>query len=264
MCEVIDVRARHLLRLADFTPAEILHLLDLAAELKAAKRDDQEVQRLVGKEIALIFEEDLTSTGCSFEVAVYDQVAHVTFIGPSGSHLETWKLTAATTRARPYRGRSTRPSGSMSMAVKNSSWAEHDVVIEDSHLHDLTDYDPATDPHTDTIQIPNGASNIAIRHNTVNGGYVSQANFGSAAITSGRVQDGGTTNILIQDNVIAGGGYALRCSERGFGSNFKVINNRFSQIFVSTFSGFGPWNECQDETQVTSNVYHETGLPAPF
>ena len=59
MSEVIDVRGRHLLRLADFTSAEILYLLDLAAELKAAKRDGREEQRLVGKEIALIFGEGL-------------------------------------------------------------------------------------------------------------------------------------------------------------------------------------------------------------
>jgi ornithine carbamoyltransferase len=97
MSEVIDVRGRHLLRLADFTSAEILYLLDLAAELKAAKRDGREEQRLVGKEIALIFEKDSTRTRCAFEVAAYDQGAHVTFIGPSGSHMghkETVKDTA--------------------------------------------------------------------------------------------------------------------------------------------------------------------------
>jgi ornithine carbamoyltransferase len=85
MSEVIDLRDRHLLRLADFTPAEILYLLDLAAELKAAKRNGREVQRLVGKEVALIFEKDSTRTRCAFEVAAYDQGAHVTFIGPNGA-----------------------------------------------------------------------------------------------------------------------------------------------------------------------------------
>ena len=97
MSETIDVRGRHLLRLADFTSAEILYLLDLAAELKAAKRDGREEQRLVGKEIVLIFEKDSTRTRCAFEVAAYDQGAHVTFIGPSGSHMghkETVKDTA--------------------------------------------------------------------------------------------------------------------------------------------------------------------------
>jgi ornithine carbamoyltransferase len=97
MSTVIDLRGKHLLKLADFTPEEITYLLDLAAELKAAKEDGREEQKLVGKEIALIFEKDSTRTRCAFEVAAYDQGAHVTFIGPSGSHMghkETVKDTA--------------------------------------------------------------------------------------------------------------------------------------------------------------------------
>jgi len=93
----MNLQGRHLLRLADFSPDEIRYLLDLAAELKAAKRQGRETQRLVGKEIALIFEKDSTRTRCAFEVAAYDQGAHVTFIGPSGSHMghkETVKDTA--------------------------------------------------------------------------------------------------------------------------------------------------------------------------
>jgi ornithine carbamoyltransferase len=85
------------MKLADFSPEEITYLLDLAAELKAAKRDGREEQKLVGREIALIFEKDSTRTRCAFEVAAYDQGAHVTFIGPSGSHMghkETVKDTA--------------------------------------------------------------------------------------------------------------------------------------------------------------------------
>jgi ornithine carbamoyltransferase len=83
----IDLHGRNFLTLEDFSPEELLHLLDLAEELKAAKREQREVQRLVGKEIALIFEKDSTRTRCAFEVAAYDQGAHVTFIGPSGSHM---------------------------------------------------------------------------------------------------------------------------------------------------------------------------------
>ena len=97
MSTVIDLRGRHLLSLADFTPEEITYLLDLGAELKAAKKEGREEQKLVGKEIALIFEKDSTRTRCAFEVAAYDQGAHVTFIGPSGSHMghkETVKDTA--------------------------------------------------------------------------------------------------------------------------------------------------------------------------
>jgi ornithine carbamoyltransferase len=91
------LHGKHLLNLADLTPDEITYLIELAAELKAAKEAGREEQKLVGKEIALIFEKDSTRTRCAFEVAAYDQGAHVTFIGPSGSHMghkETVKDTA--------------------------------------------------------------------------------------------------------------------------------------------------------------------------
>ena len=97
MSTVIDMRGKHLMKLADYSPEEISYLIDLAGELKTAKREGREEQRLVGKEIALIFEKDSTRTRCAFEVAAYDQGAHVTFIGPSGSHMghkETVKDTA--------------------------------------------------------------------------------------------------------------------------------------------------------------------------
>jgi ornithine carbamoyltransferase len=97
MSTVMNLRGRHLMTLAEYSPEEITYLLDLAAELKAAKREGTEEQRLVGKEVALIFEKDSTRTRCAFEVAAYDQGAHVTFIGPSGSHMghkETVKDTA--------------------------------------------------------------------------------------------------------------------------------------------------------------------------
>lgn len=93
----LNLRNRHFLKLDDFTPQEIGFLLQLSAELKAAKYAGTEVQRLQGKEIALIFEKDSTRTRCGFEVAAYDQGAHVTYIGPSGSHIgskETMKDTA--------------------------------------------------------------------------------------------------------------------------------------------------------------------------
>jgi ornithine carbamoyltransferase len=97
MSTVIDLHGRHFLTLADYSADEIRYLIDLAAELKEAKKEDREEQKLVGKEIALIFEKDSTRTRCAFEVAAYDQGAHVTFIGPTGSHMghkETVKDTA--------------------------------------------------------------------------------------------------------------------------------------------------------------------------
>jgi ornithine carbamoyltransferase len=92
-----NLRNRHFLKLDDFTPQEIGFLLQLSTELKAAKYAGTEVQHLKGKEIALIFEKDSTRTRSGFEVAAFDQGAHVTYIGPSGSHIghkETMKDTA--------------------------------------------------------------------------------------------------------------------------------------------------------------------------
>lgn len=82
-----DFHGRHFLKELDFTPAEWLELLELAAELKAAKKEGREVQYLKNKNIALIFEKTSTRTRCSFEVAAYDQGAHVTYLDPSGSQM---------------------------------------------------------------------------------------------------------------------------------------------------------------------------------
>ena len=93
----IDLHNRHFLKLLDFTPQEIQYFLDLAAELKKAKKAGTEVQRLKGKNIALIFEKTSTRTRCSFEVAAHDQGAHVTYLGPTGSQIgikESMKDTA--------------------------------------------------------------------------------------------------------------------------------------------------------------------------
>jgi ornithine carbamoyltransferase len=97
MSTVTSLRGRHFLTLNDYSPDEITYLLDLAAELKEAKREGREEQHLRGKNVALIFEKDSTRTRCAFEVATYDQGGHVTFIGPTGSHMghkETVKDTA--------------------------------------------------------------------------------------------------------------------------------------------------------------------------
>jgi ornithine carbamoyltransferase len=92
-----NLKNRHFLKLDDFSPQELDFLLRLSADLKTAKYAGTEVPRLNGKQIALIFEKDSTRTRSAFEVAAYDQGAHVTYIGPSGSHIgskETMKDTA--------------------------------------------------------------------------------------------------------------------------------------------------------------------------
>jgi len=92
-----NLHGRSVLSLDDLTPDEIRFLLRLAADLKAAKLGGYEVPHLTRKNIALIFEKDSTRTRTGFEVAAYDQGAHVTYLGPAGSHIghkESMKDTA--------------------------------------------------------------------------------------------------------------------------------------------------------------------------
>lgn len=92
-----NLKNRHFLTIHDFTQKEVLYLLDLARDLKRAKYAGTEVQRLRGKNVALIFEKDSTRTRCAFEVACFDQGANVTYLGPSGSQIgkkESMKDTA--------------------------------------------------------------------------------------------------------------------------------------------------------------------------
>jgi ornithine carbamoyltransferase len=83
----IDLTGRHFLKELDFTTEEFLHLVELAAELKAAKRTGAEIPRLRGKNIALIFEKTSTRTRCAFEVAAADQGASTTYLDPAGSQI---------------------------------------------------------------------------------------------------------------------------------------------------------------------------------
>lgn len=93
----IDLAGRHFIKELDFTAEEFRGLIGLAAELKAAKKAGTEVQRLRGRNIALIFEKTSTRTRCAFEVAAADQGASTTYLDPSGSqmgHKESVKDTA--------------------------------------------------------------------------------------------------------------------------------------------------------------------------
>ncbi len=94
---VINLRNRHFLNLMDFSAEEIDYLLELAAELKWAKKSGTEGARLVGKNIVLVFEKASTRTRCAFEVAAYDQGAHITYLGSTGNQIgekESMKDTA--------------------------------------------------------------------------------------------------------------------------------------------------------------------------
>jgi ornithine carbamoyltransferase len=93
----MNLQGRNLLKESDFTKFEFLYLVDLAEELRQDKRSGSERQRMVGRNIALIFEKASTRTRSAFEVGAHDQGAHVTYLGPEESHIghkETMKDTA--------------------------------------------------------------------------------------------------------------------------------------------------------------------------
>ncbi len=83
----IQMRGRSLLKEADLTKQEFLSIVDLAERLRTEKRSGAERQRMLGRNIALIFEKASTRTRCAFEVGAHDQGAHVTYLGPEGSHI---------------------------------------------------------------------------------------------------------------------------------------------------------------------------------
>jgi ornithine carbamoyltransferase len=95
---VYNLRNRSFLKEIDFTPQELRHLLQLSSALKVAKYAGVESKRLEGKEIALIFEKTSTRTRSAFEVAAFDQGAHVTYLDPSGSQLGHKESVADTAR----------------------------------------------------------------------------------------------------------------------------------------------------------------------
>ena len=100
------MKGRNFLKLLDYTPAEIMQLIDLAADLKAKKKAGIPHKMHEGKNIVLLFEKDSTRTRCSFEVAGYDLGMGVTYLGPSGSQMGKKESIADTARVlgRMYDG----------------------------------------------------------------------------------------------------------------------------------------------------------------
>jgi ornithine carbamoyltransferase len=93
-----NLRNRSFVKEIDFEPRELRFLLDLSGALKTARYAGTEAKRLEGKEIALIFEKTSTRTRSAFEVAAFDQGAHVTYLDPSGSQLGHKESIADTAR----------------------------------------------------------------------------------------------------------------------------------------------------------------------
>lgn len=137
------------------------------------------------------------------------------------------------------------------------------VTVEDSYIHDLWN---GSGSHLDGIQLAGGhwngsdfvccALNITIRHNTIYG-VGADGSLGTSAIIS---NPRGDANILIENNLLAGGAVALYCAYEGTATNYRVINNRFSRRFSPKVGAYGPSEGCADET-LSGNVYHESGAP---
>ena len=102
----MNLKGRNFLTLKDFTPEEILYLLDLSAELKAKKKAGELTEYYKGKNIALIFEKTSTRTRCSFEVAAHDLGMGSTYLDPTGSQIGKKESIADTARVlgRMYDG----------------------------------------------------------------------------------------------------------------------------------------------------------------
>jgi hypothetical protein len=139
------------------------------------------------------------------------------------------------------------------------------IDIEDNYIHDLAN--GGADPHTDGIQFAGGhyvsatnhtsipgSANITINHNTI----LSRGSDGSGTTSAIISNRGGDTNVLIQNNLLAGGAYTLYCEQNAVGVNYRVIGNHFSTIYSPKVGAYGPSTDCSDETQ-SGNVYHESG-----
>ena len=94
----MNLKGRHFLTLKDYTPEEILYLLDLAADLKEKKKQGIPVEYHKGKNVALIFEKTSTRTRCAFEVAAHDLGMGTTYLDPSGSQIGKKESIADTAR----------------------------------------------------------------------------------------------------------------------------------------------------------------------
>jgi hypothetical protein len=152
------------------------------------------------------------------------------------------------------------------------------VTIQDSYIHNLFN---SAESHTDGAQFAGGhyrisngqyvksgssfvvdpnARDITIVHNTIYTYNTIDHQDGTSAIISNHGSD---TNVLIQDNLMAGGAYTLYCDQGSTGINYRVVNNHFSTAFHPTVGAYGPVEDCADEVH-SGNVYHESGQPVPF
>jgi hypothetical protein len=127
----------------------------------------------------------------------------------------------------------------------------NNVTIKDSYVHDFPVLTP--NPHTDAIQIDENTFNITITHNSLLNNDLT----GSSAIISNMV-----TNTTINDNLLAGGGYALYCPKATTPS-YHVLDNHFGRMFTTKGGFYGPWVYCNN-VDAQGNVWDDTKMPVAF
>jgi hypothetical protein len=153
---------------------------------------------------------------------------------------------------------------------ENGFDVNQNVLIEDSYIHDLWD---GPTSHLDGVQLAGAhwdgsayvccSLNVTIRHNTIYGMGDGDSTFGTSSIISVN-HTADDTNILVENNLLAGGSYNFYCpgyKDNGAkGVNYRIIDNQFSTRFKPTVGFYGISSGCADETQ-SGNVIHETGRP---
>ncbi len=155
---------------------------------------------------------------------------------------------------------------------ENGGDLNQNITIQDSYVHDL--YNSAA-AHTDGFQMGGGhyvngqvvagALNVTFDHNTIFG-IGADGSFGrTSAIISNR---GGDTNILIQNNLLAGGAFTLYCEQGAKGNNYRVISNAFTRAFSQKVGFFGGLDLLATNYRGRSALWHDPGRrgqanPAP-
>jgi hypothetical protein len=125
-----------------------------------------------------------------------------------------------------------------------------DAVVQDSYVHDLFETPGA---HVDGIQM--GGTNVKIVHNTI---------FNPVDETSAIITDPtNVVNMVVQDNLLGGGGYTVYCPKTT-STNFQIVNNHFSRKFYPKGGFYGTWVYCDQAAAATGNVWDDTGQAVAF
>jgi hypothetical protein len=158
-------------------------------------------------------------------------------------------------RALAGDGHNTTVRGCEIFGTGNGVEIEAPLLVEDSYIHDIRTAS-GTDWHADGIQLPEGADNVTVRHNTV----ILTGDETGAIFIQGNANDP-NNNVLITQNLFAGGSYTMYT---GYGPGFRVIDNHMSTRIFPKVGYYGIWyvDTPQGGEERRGNVIQETGAPA--